>query len=140
MKTEIKSQDDVLRVRDDNEIHGAIIHKENRYELTSVERDVKFVDDAVLTFTLGEKYTIQRFEKLTPIDYSKIPDMELTVLRAWFDRHIKEMLPTMLSYAMSKENLLKLKDAVQRGVPIIIKSGVDTDHSHILVEKELFGL
>jgi hypothetical protein len=141
MEITIMGQDDVLRVRHDTEIHGAIFEGENRYELVRVERDVQFVDDAKLTFVLSkEEYILPKFDKLKPIDYKKIPKAEKEVLRKWFNKNISQMLPAILSYSTSEENLSRLQEAVKEGVPIIITSGVDTDHSHILMKKELFGL
>ena len=135
------SQDDVLRVRADNEVHGAILDKEDRYELEEVKRNVKFVDDAELTFVISEKeYILPEINKLEPINYKKVPKEELKVLRKWFDKNINQILPTILSFAISEENLSRLQEAVEEGIPIIITSGVDTDHSHILMNKELFGL
>lgn len=140
MKTKMENQDNVLRIRDDNEIHGAILSGENRFELTSVKRNVKFIDDAFLTFTLNKNYTFQKFEKLPPIDYNKVQKNELEKLRKWFDKNMVDLLPMILAYSTSEENLLKIKNAITENVSIFIVSGEDTDHSHLLIDKELFGL
>lgn len=135
------NQDDVLRVRNDSEIHGAIINGEIWYNLISIKRNVKLVNDALLIFErLDQKPALSQFKDLPCKDQNEISKRELEALKEWFNKNIKQTLPVILSYSMSKQILLKLQKALNAGIPIIVTSGIDTDHSHILIEKELFGL